>query len=155
MTIVMNEEIAMTIKTTLIRLLAVTASAWAMSGAAYAEIMREPVGSLIERMQTMSPQERQRLQEEWRNLPPEQQAEKRREIHEHLSALSPEQRQQMRQQMREHWQQKPPEERREQRQRWQEERRQVRDEQQGQLGQGWQQRPQNGEGRGFNRRGRE
>lgn len=118
----MNEEIAMSIRTTMIQLLAVTASAWALSGAAHAEYGSGLAG---DRFRQVSSDDRQRLQGDWRSLSAEQQAEKRREIGEKLAAMTPEQRQQMRQQMRDHWQQMPPEERRQ----FREQRQQQREEQ--------------------------
>lgn len=120
----------MSVRTTVIRLLAITASAWAISGAAQAEIVPGGQGERLERLRQMSPEDRQRALADYRNLPPEQQAEKRRDLRESFAALTPEQRQQMRQQMREHWQQMPPEERRqmrEQRQAQREDRQQLRE----------------------------
>lgn len=139
----------MSIRTTLIRLLAVMASAWAICGVAQAEISQGNLGERLERLRQMSPDERQRVQAEWKSLAPEQQLEKRRELGSHLAAMTPEQRQQMRQQMREHWQQAPPDGERRQ---WREQRQLQRDERQQ-----WREqrplpredRPQRGDGRGW------
>ena len=139
----------MSVKHSLIRLLAVTASAWAIGGAAMVGNIHQPASELLARLPVMSAEERKSLHQEWQTLSPEQQAEKKREMREHLAAMTPEQRQQMRQQMREHWQQMPQEQRYEQRQQWQDERRKVREDRGQQRGGDWAPPPGGrGEGRG-------
>jgi hypothetical protein len=110
MPIMMQEENTMMIRNTLVRLLAVTASAWAIGGVAHAEIGRFATGPFPEQTdgRIAGPEFAQR---DWRALSPEQKVQRRQEIHERLAALTPEQRQQMRQQMREHWRQAPPDQR--------------------------------------------
>lgn len=139
----------MTIRTTIVRMLAVTASAWAIGGNAYAEIARFSAGE--QRGWQGDGRNAQVAEQwvEWRAAPGRPRAEQER-----LAGLSPEQRQQMRQQMREHWQQMPQDQRdrQGQQQRWQnppedrrqfrEERREIREERNQQRG--WNR----GEGRG-------
>ncbi|MGE5386909.1 MAG: hypothetical protein ACM3SV_13590 [Betaproteobacteria bacterium] len=141
-----QEENMMTVRTSIIRLLAVTASAWAIATPVEADMGRRAVDRLDRGM--VASQFLSRV--DWRNLPPDQRVEKRREFSDGMAALTPEQRQQMRQQMREHWQQVPPEQRageRRQGQQGADERRQLREERQNQR----EERRQQGWGRGDGR----
>ncbi len=136
----------MTVRTSIIRLLAVTASAWAIASPAQADMGRRG-GERAEQAVVLG-QPLSRV--DWRNLSPDQRVEKRREFSDGMAALTPEQRQQMRQQMREHWQQAPPEQRAAERRQGApgvDERRQLREERQNQR----EERRQQGWGRGDGR----
>jgi hypothetical protein len=66
-------------------------------------------------MRSMSPEERRRNQQEisrgWDNMTPEQRTERRKEMREHWEKMPPEEREQVRNKMKDHWKNMSPEER--------------------------------------------
>src|SRR3989338_6223589 len=78
-----------------------------------------PIKEHMERMKTMTPEqravEREAMRKEMDSLTPEQRAERRKQMHEHWQQMSPEERKKMRKEMKEHRMKIPPEERAEHR----------------------------------------